>query len=70
MAGATRTWQKLDEARFFLRLCEDNRQLREFNYYPQCLRECCPRGDLDHAGGVRTGGRLQGLVQGPHASEG
>lgn len=33
MAGATRTRQKLDEARFFLRLCEDNRHLHEFNYY-------------------------------------
>jgi hypothetical protein len=33
MAGATRTRHKLDEARFFLRLCEDNRHLREFNYY-------------------------------------
>ena len=27
-----RTREKLDEARFFLRLCEDNRHLREFNY--------------------------------------
>jgi hypothetical protein len=33
MARTTRTRDKLDEARFFLRLCEDNRHLREFNYY-------------------------------------
>lgn len=33
MARPTRTREKLDEARFFLRLCEDNRHLREFNYY-------------------------------------
>jgi hypothetical protein len=33
MAGATRTRHKLDEARFFFGLCEDNRHLREFNYY-------------------------------------
>jgi hypothetical protein len=32
MARPTRTREKLDEARFFLRLCEDNRHLREFNY--------------------------------------